>query len=154
MCPLPRRRTVGAVLALLTLAPLLAACSPAVHLTAEPGADTVACAGVIARLPHELGGLALRETDAQGTAAWGTPSGVLLRCGIPTPDRSTVKCYTLGGVDFLLEAEGKDQQIAVLTTYGRSPGVQVVVDTTQADPSVVQDLTTAIKTVPATRKCL
>ncbi|MCU1529937.1 MAG: hypothetical protein JWP75_3700 [Frondihabitans sp.] len=154
MSLLPRRRVVGATLAVLALAPLLAACSPTVSLTPEAGANTVACAGVITRLPTSLGGLTMRDTNAQGTGAWGSPSAVLLRCGLPTPDRSTLPCYTLGGIDYLVQQKGKDGQDAILTTYGRTPGVQIVIDTDRVSTSVLRDLGAAVGTIPTTRKCL
>jgi hypothetical protein len=154
MSLLTRRRAAAVALALLVVTPLLAACSPTVSLTPEPGANTVACAGVIARLPTSLGGLTMRETNAQGTGAWGSPSAVLLRCGIPTPDRSTLQCYTFGKVDYLVQQKGAGGKDGVFTTYGRTPGVQVVIDTDRVSPSVLRDLSTAIGTIPATRKCL
>jgi Protein of unknown function (DUF3515) len=154
MSLLTRRRSVGAALALLAVVPLLAACSPTVQLTPEAGANTVACAGVISRLPTSLDGLGIRDTNAQGTGAWGTPSAVLLRCGLPTPDRSTLPCYTFGGIDYLVQQKGKDGQDAILTTYGRTPGVQIVIDTDRVSTSVLADLATAVATIPAARKCL
>jgi hypothetical protein len=117
---------------LLTVAPavlLLAGCAPTVSLRPAPGATTVGCAGVIVRLPDAIGSAARRTTDAQGTAAWGIPASVTLTCGVTTPAVTGTPCQTIGGVDWLLG----EQQVGgvarqVLTTYGRSPGTQVVLD--------------------------
>jgi hypothetical protein len=151
MSPLPRRRTMIA-LSLVILAPLLAACSSTVSLTPAPQANSVGCADVTVHLPSTLESQKLRDTSAQATGAWGSPASILLTCGITTPRVSDLACYPVEGVDWLVDQKGKD---AVYTTYGRSPGVQVVVDTT-AVPSatnVLFDLSSAVGTLQQTRTC-
>ena len=107
---------------------LLAGCSPIVSLTPAPQATAVACAGVIVRLPGQLGTAKKRETDAQATAAWGEPVTVTLRCGV-TGVAPSSQCTTFDGVDWKVQgvASGRPKQF-VLTTYGRVPAVQVVLD--------------------------
>jgi hypothetical protein len=110
---------------------LLAGCAPTVSLHPAPGATSVGCAGVIVRLPDAIGDAARRATDAQGTAAWGVPATVTLTCGVTTPAVSGTPCQTIGGVDWLLGQQrigGVERQ--VLTTYGRVPGTQIVLDPT------------------------
>src|SRR5690606_13163799 len=93
--PLPLGRPLAAALAPLALL-VLAGCAPAVPMTAATDAANPECAEVIVRLPaaledaakqdsdNEPAGVWLkRETDAQGTGAWGNPVAVLLRCGVP-----------------------------------------------------------------------
>ncbi|RKR73648.1 DUF3515 family protein [Frondihabitans australicus] len=154
MVPSARRRTLAG-LALALLLPLVAGCTSTVSLTPAARANTVGCAGVVVRLPSSLEGLSARSTNAQGTAAWGSPASVLMTCGITTPKVSDLACYTVGGVDWLVTQTGAGDKDAVYTTYGRSPGVQVVVDT-KAVPTasnVLFDVASAVKTLPKTGSC-
>jgi hypothetical protein len=148
----PRRRRAALGLVLAVAAPLLAACSTTVSLTPAARANTVGCADVIVHLPKTVGGFAQRDTDAQGTSAWGSPASVLLRCGITTPRVSDLPCYTIQGVDWLVDTTGKTGQDSVYTTYGRSPGVEVVTDS-KASPSILFDLSPAVKNLPVTARC-
>jgi hypothetical protein len=116
----------------------LTGCAPTVTMTPAPQATSVRCAGVIVRLPDDIAGAGRRSTDAQGTAAWGVPASVTLTCGVVTPTVTGTPCQTVGGVDWLLASKriaGADRQ--VLTTYGRSPGTQVVVDPAQVSADAV-----------------
>jgi outer membrane murein-binding lipoprotein Lpp len=126
-----RRALALAVVAVGAL--LLAGCTPTVSMNPAPQATSARCAGVIVRLPDTVGSAARRATDAQATAAWGLPASVTLTCGVTSPALATAQCTTILGVDWLLEEQridGADRQ--VLTTYGRSPGTQVVlIDPTQ-----------------------
>ncbi|MGT2426520.1 hypothetical protein [Amnibacterium kyonggiense] len=63
------------VAAAVSTALLLTGCAPTISLRPAPEATSVGCAGVVVRLPGAIGGAARRDTDAQGTAAWGTRSG-------------------------------------------------------------------------------
>jgi Protein of unknown function (DUF3515) len=107
---------------------VLAGCSPIVSITPAPQATAVACAGVIVRLPDQLGTAKKRETDAQATAAWGEPVTVSLRCGVTGVPPSS-QCTTFEHVDWKVRGvqRGRPKQY-VLTTYGRTPAVQVVLD--------------------------
>lgn len=133
-------------------APLLAACTSTVALSPAPEANTVGCADVTVHLPQSLESLSLRDTSAQATGAWGSPAAIVLTCGITTPRVSDLPCQTVEGVDWLIDQKGKD---AIYTTYGRSPGVQVVVDS-KAVPTasnVLFDLSSAVGTLKQTRAC-
>lgn len=155
MLPASRRRLATA-LALLALAvPVLTACSSTVHLMPAPKAGAVGCADVIVHLPKTLEGQRLRPTDAQGTGAWGSPAGILLTCGITTPTVSTLTCASPGGVDWLVDYSKNGGKTAIYTTYGRVPGVQVVVDTTKVPTStnVLFDLAAAVKPLPQKHRC-
>ena len=105
----------------------LTACSPTVAM--EPAADATnpGCADVIVHLPTSVADQPQRETNAQATSAWGQPTAVLLRCGVTPPGPSENICFTVKGVDWLRD-ESKAPSY-VFTTYGRTPAVQVVIDT-------------------------
>lgn len=117
---------------------LLAGCAPTVALAPAPAATSVGCASVVVGLPAAIAGAERRNTDGQGTAAWGTPASVTLRCGVRTPQISSLPCTTVDGVDWLLQdVDGK----RVLTTYGRDPGVQLV---TEPDAVSANDVLTSL----------
>lgn len=143
-------RLAGVVLAVLALA----GCSPIVSLTAADDAKNTACAEVVVRLPELVGGLSERKTDAQGTGAWGDPTGVFLRCGVPVPDpTATLPCGTIDGVDWLVD--DTDAPNYVFTTYGRDPAIEVVLDyDSVASAAALTDLSSAVKVVPADRECV
>ncbi|MFD1722488.1 DUF3515 family protein [Amnibacterium endophyticum] len=134
---------------------LLAGCAPTVSLTPAPQATAVGCASLIVGIRgiETIGDAQRRQTDAQGTAAWGTPASVTLYCGVETPEASALPCTTQSGVDWLLSESG-DERIA--TTYGRAPGVQLI---TTRDASVNDALETlsgavATSTRGTDRRCL
>jgi outer membrane murein-binding lipoprotein Lpp len=73
----PRRglvRTVFATLAALLGGLVLAGCAQAVPFDPAADASDPDCAAVVVRLPDTVAGLAERETNAQGTGAWGQPA--------------------------------------------------------------------------------
>jgi hypothetical protein len=151
MSPFPRRVLALALLPALLLG--LAACAPVVPLTAAPDAANPACAEVIVRLPDAIDDNVKRETDAQGTGAWGNPTAVLLRCGVPVPGPSTLLCVTLQGIDWLRDDSRAPDY--VFTTYGRDPAVEVVVDGDVASgTNALLALSLAVGSIPATRACV
>jgi hypothetical protein len=88
--------------------------------------DDPLCADVIVRLPDTVAGLQRRWTDAQATGAWGNPAAVLLSCGVPPPGPSTLRCQSVGGVDWIIDESRAPEYL--FTTYGRTPAVQVYLD--------------------------
>lgn len=121
----------------------------------EPAPDAAApeCAEVSVRLPSTVDGLELRLTNAQATGAWGTPAGVLLRCGVPTPGPTSAECFEISEVDWIMdESQAPTYRF---TTYGRTPAVEVIVDSDVASGTVVlADLTDAVKKLPETGGCV
>ncbi|MCU1578482.1 MAG: hypothetical protein JWP19_686 [Rhodoglobus sp.] len=150
-----RTTTRAALIAPLLLVPLvLGGCAPIVAL--EPANDAInpKCAQVIVALPETVADLQSRETDAQGTAAWGTPTGVILHCGVPVPNpTSTLQCFTVKGVDWLID--GKDAPNYVFTTYGRDPAVEVIVNSdTVSGQAALTDLAFAVSNIAPERACI
>jgi hypothetical protein len=149
------KRTSGAipaaVLGILGLA--LTGCSAPVTLDPAPDANNPECASVIVNLPERLAGLTPRETDAQSTKAWGDPSSVRLRCGVPVPPPTAeFPCITVDGIDWLRDAT--DEPVAVFTTYGRDPAVQVIIDgAVVGGEPVLSGIAGAVAQVPAEREC-
>lgn len=104
----------------------LTGCAPVVTVRPAPAATRVACAGIVVRLPSELGTAGKRETDAQGTAAWGSPASVILRCGVPPLGATTAPCFTVNGVDWVVLSRAGGRTL--VQTFGRDPATEVRVD--------------------------
>lgn len=130
----------------------LSACTPTVPMKAAVAANDPACAEVIVRLPEVLGEEDRVWTDAQGTAAWGTPTSVLLTCGLEPPGPTTQQCVSFGGVDWIVD--DSDSPNLRITTYGREPAAQAYVDTTvlSAD-AVLQSLANPAQRLPKYGEC-
>ena len=105
----------------------LTGCAATVPMEAAPLADDPACAEVIVRLPNQVDQQPRQWTDAQSTGAWGKPSAILLRCGVPELGPTTLPCETVDGVDWVIDDTNAPNY--VVTTFGRVPAVQVVLDT-------------------------
>jgi uncharacterized protein YceK len=127
---------------------LLSGCAPIVALDRADDGINPACASVVVHLPDTVNGLAKRETNAQGTGAWGTPTSVILRCGVPVPGpTAALPCVTAGGVDWLLDE--KDAPNYVYTTYGHDPAIEVIVDQNAATPGLaLKDLASSVSYSP------
>jgi hypothetical protein len=141
-------------LALLPLVLLLTGCAPVVALEPADDAANPLCAEVTVRLPETVANLAARETNAQATRAWGEPTAVILRCGVPVPaPTATLPCITVDGVDWLRD-DAKDPNF-VFTTYGRDPAVEVIIDNRKASGvSTLTDLSYAVSAIPAKAGCV
>ena len=149
-----RRALVCAALPAALAAFGLTGCVQAVPLQAAPQGTSVACAGIVASVSQidSLSDQALRQTDAQGTAAWGAGPAVTLRCGVQA-GISADPCITVGGVDWQYHTAAK--HYTVVTTYGRAPATQLVID---ADTLTSEDVLPSISDVisnetVATRHC-
>jgi hypothetical protein len=143
-------------LALVTIA-LLSGCAQTVPFGAAPDAANPLCAEAIVRMPDVVNDdLQRRQTNSQGTAAWGDPSSALLRCGVPVPGPSTLLCFKVGSGDDVVYwlLDPTDDPKMVYTTYGREPATQVIVDREKATPGVVLlDVSKAVAYTKETRKC-
>jgi hypothetical protein len=150
----PRRSPLALAAASAVLVAGLSGCAPVVSLApAAEFANDPECADVIVRMPDAISSYELRQTDAQGTSAWGSPTVVLLYCGVPVPEVSELPCVPVAGIFWLREEV--DAGFAY-TTYGRDPAVRVVVDPDAVGPGVVLDeLSTAVSyTSPNGRECV
>lgn len=162
---MPRRPAPVLTLAVgfTALASLLTGCSSTVHLNPADDANNPRCADVIVRLTNvpSIDGHDRRWTDAQATAAWGDPAVVLLTCGLPEAEPTSVlQCVTLQGIDWLVD-DSKSPYLT-LTTYGRKPAVQLYINSKPDAPDkgvsandVIgnKSLAAAIATIPATHAC-
>lgn len=121
-------------------------------LPAATDANDPLCAQITAYLPSTLEGLSRRWTDAQATGAWGDPAGIVLSCGVSPPGASTLPCQTVDGVDWLVD--DTDAPYYLLTTFGRTPAVQVYLDSeTVSTLDTLSDLAPLVSTLPVDAVC-
>jgi Protein of unknown function (DUF3515) len=131
----------------------LTGCTQAVAFDPAPDASDADCAAVVVRLPDTVAGLAERETNAQGTGAWGQPASVLLRCGVEPLGPTTDRCVSVDGVDWVIDES--DAPNYLFTTYGRTPAVEVLVDNDVVSGSTaIADLSAAVAAIPAEGGCV
>lgn len=107
-------------------------------------------------LPDTLAGAALRDTTTQATAAWGNPSQVVLRCGVSVPGPTTDRCVTVNDVDWVIKESGTNgNPDYTLTTYGRTPATELVLDPNKiASSTVLAEISSSAAKIPQTRRCL
>lgn len=154
---LPLRSLAGGVLLAALLG--LTGCSSAVTLEPAEDANNPACADVIVRLPDTVADKPKRETNAQSTAAWGSPAAVILRCGVAVPGPTTDPCIALNGIDWIADESEAENDTYRYTTYGREPAVEVIINADAATGGVsgttaLIDLSSAVSALPATTACV
>jgi Protein of unknown function (DUF3515) len=146
------RRIAALVLSLVGIGIVIAGCASTVSLEPAEGSNDAACADVIVRLPDEIDGQNRRWTDAQGTGAWGDPAAVLVTCGVTPPGPTEQKCITIGGVDWIVDETAAPTFL--LTTYGRTPAVEVFYDNEIVSGNDVLDrLATSVSQLPMDGEC-
>ncbi|GMM94881.1 MULTISPECIES: DUF3515 family protein [unclassified Microbacterium] len=148
----PSRRIASGTVGVSLAVAVLAGCSSTVALDPAADANDPLCADVIVRLPDALDGQDRRWTDAQSTGAWGDPAAVLLTCGVTPPGPTEAQCITIGGVDWIVD----DSQAPtyLITSYGRTPAVEVFVDNETVSPNeVLGSLGPLVEQLPAESSC-
>lgn len=139
-------------LAAVALTASLTGCAGDHPMSPADDANDPACADVIVRLPDTVAGLERRTTNAQSTGAWGDPVGVELTCGIEPSGPTTDDCVNVNGIDWIIDRSAAP--LYRFEAYGRSPGLQVVVDSERASGTeTVIDLAGAVKVLPQERQC-
>ena len=104
------------------------------------------------RLPNQLGELPSRNTNAQGTGAWGEPTSVILRCGIAPVEVSSLPCVTVGEVDWLVDDSAAPSFRFV--TFGRTPATEVIVDSGKASGiTALEELADAVNRAEPEKVC-
>jgi hypothetical protein len=137
MLPRPATRSAVVISFALGIASLLAACASAVPVPAAPYASDPECARVMLAAPESLGGLPMRATTSQATAAYGEDFAIIVRCGVEPPGPSDEPCVevTTGSTTLgWLISERDDAWVAV--SFGRSPTVEATIPKVRADNAV------------------
>jgi hypothetical protein len=87
--------------------------------------------------PETVGGLPMRNTTSQATAAYGDEFTIVVRCGVEPPGPSEDPCVevTVGDTTLgWLVTETDDDWVAV--SFGRSPAVEATIPKVRADQAV------------------
>ncbi|WP_269047929.1 DUF3515 domain-containing protein [Paenarthrobacter sp. Z7-10] len=152
MWPKGWSRCTGAALTLAAVSLVATACSAPIDVRPAAEAASPGCAALAAALPSTVAGLQRRETTGQATAAWGSPAGVVLRCGVPAPGPTTEECTTVNGVDWIVHETGDTM---TLRTYGRTPATEVVMKVDDSHAGAVPiGLGPAVERIPAVHHCV
>ena len=145
-------RSLGWASAVCLVAVGLGGCASTVPMKPAEDAANPACAGIVLRLPEIVADLPIRETNAQGTGAWGSPAQVLLRCGVPYAGPTDDVCVTFNDVDWTVD--DSDPRWVEATTFGRDPITEVVIDAALEAPGrTLGDLADAVSSIDATDRC-
>ncbi len=131
-----------------------AGCAATATVEPAPQAHDPVCADVMLTLPEEIGEHSQRPTSSQGTAAWGDPAAVVLRCGVEPIGPSEHPCVSPAGVDWVwIENEDHLQ----LISYGREPTVEVLLDGERLTEDTTMNaqfaLSEAVGRIEQTRRC-
>ncbi|WP_296192969.1 DUF3515 family protein [uncultured Microbacterium sp.] len=141
-------RSVATLTALALTATLLGGCAGTVKLPAAENANDPACADIGVRYPAAVAGQDRRWTDAQSTAAWGSPTAVIVTCGVAVPGPTTLPCQTFDGVDWVIDDSQAPRYLA--TTFNRTPAVQIYLDGDTVPASdVMSTLSAIVSRLPA-----
>src|SRR5690349_20588501 len=137
----------------------LAGCTTTIDLDPADAANDTLCAEVTSNLPGTVSGQPRRWTDAQATGAWGDPAKVLLTCGVEPPGPTTLPCEDVAGVDWIID--DSDAPRFRVTTFGRTPAVEIYLDTTADDQGqgvssrdVLDALSPIVSVLPVDGQCL
>lgn len=146
-------KRAGILAGTVALATLITGCQTMVAVEAAEDAANPLCANMMVLLPEVIGEVEKRPTSSQATAAWGEPTEVVLRCGVEVPGPTTDPCVSVNGVDWI--AREGENGVWTLTTYGRNPATEVLLDP-QVIPSstVIASLSDAASKIPAERECV
>lgn len=147
-------RNVVMVTGGVTALTVLSGCASVASVDAAPDAANPLCADMMVVLPEVIGDAERRTTTSQATSAWGDPSQVILRCGVEVPGPTTDPCVSVNDVDWIAH-EDKSSNIWTLTTYGRTPATEVVLDPNVIPSStVLATLSDAAQRIPASGACV
>ncbi|SJM62388.1 DUF3515 family protein [Agrococcus casei] len=131
-----KRRPVALLALAAAVGLLLSGCSNGGTVAVDPAenASDPGCASIVLNLPDAISEgevqLDKRQTSAQATGAWGSPTAVIMRCGVAEPAPSSAACTTVDDVDWVnVAVEGSTY---TFVSYGRTPAVEVTLDNTKA----------------------
>jgi hypothetical protein len=105
-------------------------------------------------LPATVLGRTRTPLQLAGAASWGEPA-VVLRCGLPEPAPTELDCMTVDDVDWVVDARADP---VVITTYGRSPALEVRIPASYGPSSAAAaavDVEAVARALPTTtRACV
>ncbi|WP_240661185.1 MULTISPECIES: DUF3515 family protein [unclassified Streptomyces] len=149
----PMRVAVGGLSAAALVAGLLVVDSH--RIDSAPRGGDPECSEVVDRLPEKAGGRSRDWALGDGVASWGDRS-LVLRCGVAELQPNVNLCVTADGIDWVLDEDRlKADGVSVLTTYGRSPAVEVTYDGPRQEVGgILVDLNGSVEPIAQQRKCV
>lgn len=118
-----------------------------------PQAESAVCRDLAAGYPDKIGGHEKTATSP-GAAVYGDHV-ITLRCGLPEMLPTTDLCVTADGVDWVLKDSGQGEGDKTITTFGRKPAAQAVIDPEVPSDVALVELAAAVKNLPRNeRKCI
>lgn len=125
------------------------------RVDSAPDAKNPKCSTAVDHSPEKVGSESRDWVIGQGVASWGDGS-TILRCGVGELEPTINLCISVDGVDWVLDEEKlKETGVSVLTTYGRSPAVQVTYSGGREDVGgVLVDLKKSVAGIPQKRNCI
>lgn len=124
-------------------------------IDSAPHAKDPKCSKAVDRSPEKVASESRDWVLGEGVASWGDGSTVL-RCGVDELEPTVNLCLTVDGVDWVLdEKKLRETGVSTLTTYGRSPAVQVTYSGGREEVGgVLVDLKKSVAAIPQKRKCI
>ncbi|MFC9930180.1 DUF3515 family protein [Streptomyces sp. NPDC127190] len=154
------RRSVLALTALALLAAAACATAYLVHdrradagLTPGPFAGAAPCRSLTGRAPGRLADLDRRAGSVRGVVVWGDRD-VVLRCGVTPPQPRQDACFSVNGVDWVIDEKQSTASRKVIVTYGRTPATQVAFFTTGRTDTALVDLSDLVTPIRQADHCL
>jgi hypothetical protein len=149
-----RKRTVISLAAVITVAAALLFVNSH-RIDSAPGAENPKCSEVIDRSPDRVAAESRDWAIGRGVASWGDRTTVL-RCGVAEAAPTVDLCVTVDGVDWVLdEKQLHATGVSVLTTYGRTPAIQVTYSGARENVGgVLVQLQDSVAWIKQKRKCI
>ncbi|GAB2910806.1 MULTISPECIES: DUF3515 family protein [Streptomyces] len=111
-----------------------------------PQAKGAICRDLAEGYPDKIGGHEKTATSP-GAAVYGD-NVITLRCGLPEMLPTTDMCVTVNGVDWVLKNSGQGEGDKTITTFGRKPAAEAVIDPEVPSDVALVELAAAVKNLP------
>ncbi|MFT4147560.1 MAG: DUF3515 domain-containing protein [Micrococcaceae bacterium] len=102
---------------------------------AAPDSNNPNCAKIMLAMPKKVSDFKQRETTSQGTTAYGDPSVLIVRCGLPAIQATSDPCVSVNDIDWISKQDTEKPDTWIFTSYGKSPTVEVLLDNTKISSS-------------------
>ncbi len=139
--PSPRRAASALLLAVVALLAATGCANPLV-VEAAPYAADVQCASMMLGAPDAVGGLPMRATSSQATAAYGEDPAIVVRCGVEPPGPTEDSCVAIDtpttSQDWVVTEDGVNW---TAVSFGRSPALEVTIPMVRVDEALAEILT-------------
>lgn len=111
------------------------------------------CRRIADSAPASLGGLPRHDSSLPGIAVWGDRD-IVLRCGVTPPGPTSDPCFSVDGVDWVIDLAQSTRSRKVIVTYGRVPATQVIFGGAGKTDAALVDLSRIVAPVRQTSNCI